>query len=74
MKKQINLNGKRILKNKEARNQMEFNGENIPFITLLKDHKENFSNEPTVRLINPAKENKLRHFKYLISISSISNI
>ena len=31
---------------------MELNGESNSFITL-KDHKENFNNNPTVRLINP---------------------
>ena len=34
---------------------MEVNGENNSSITL-KDHKENFNNNPTVRLINPAKK------------------
>ena len=34
---------------------MEINGENNSFITL-KDHKANFNNNPTVRLINPAKK------------------
>ena len=33
---------------------MQTNGENNCFISL-KDHKENFQNNPTVRLINPAK-------------------
>ena len=33
---------------------MEKNGTGNCFITL-KDHKENFANKPTVRLINPAK-------------------
>ena len=33
---------------------MQTNGENNYFI-LLKDHKENFQNNPTFRLINPAK-------------------
>ena len=36
---------------------MQANGENNCFISL-KDHKENLQNNPTVRLINPAK-NKL---------------
>ena len=30
------------------------NGENNSFMTL-KDHNKNFNNNPTVRLINPAK-------------------
>ena len=33
---------------------MDINSKNRCFITL-KDHKENFLNNPTVRLINPAK-------------------
>ena len=34
--------------------RMDKNGSNSCFITL-KDHKENFQNNPTNRLINPAK-------------------
>ena len=37
IKKQINIDGKRILKSKELLNQMEKNGENNSFIAL-KDH------------------------------------
>ena len=55
IKKQINIDGKQILKNREVLNQLEINGENNSFLTL-KDHKENFNNNPTVRLINPAKK------------------
>ena len=54
IKKQINIDGKQILKNREVLNQLEINGENNSF-TTLKYHKENFNNNPTVRLINPAK-------------------
>ena len=43
---------------------MEINGENNSFITL-KDHKENFNNNPPVRLINPAK-NELEHISNAI--------
>ena len=43
---------------------MEINGKNNSFITL-KDHKESFNNNPTVRLINPAK-NKLKHISNAI--------
>ena len=39
-------------------NHVEINGENNCFITL-KDHKDNFANNPPVRLIDPAK-NHLR--------------
>ena len=55
IKKQINIDGKKILRNREVLNRLEINGENNSFITL-KDHKENFNNNPTVRLINPAKK------------------
>ena len=37
-KKQINIDGKQILKYKEALNRLEINGENNSFITM-KDHK-----------------------------------
>ena len=53
-KKQINIDGKQILKYKEALNRLEINGENNSFITM-KDHKQNFNNNPTLRFINPAK-------------------
>ena len=43
------------MRNREVLNRLEINGENNSFITL-KDHKENFNNNPTVRLINPAKK------------------
>ena len=33
---------------------MKINGENNSFITL-KDHKKDFNNSPTIRLINPAQ-------------------
>ena len=56
IKKQINIDGKQILKNREVLDRLEINGENN-FLTL-KDHKKFFNNNPTVRLINPAK-NKL---------------
>ena len=59
IKRQINIDEKQILKNREVLNQLERNGENNSFITL-KDHKENFNNNPTVRLINPVK-NELEH-------------
>ena len=64
IKKQINIDGKKILRNREVLNRLEINGENNSFITL-KDHKENFNNNPTVRLINPAK-NELGHISKAI--------
>ena len=54
IKKQINIDGKQILKNGEVLKQLETNGEKNSFITL-KDHKKNFNSNPAVRLINPAK-------------------
>ena len=54
IKKQINIDGKLILKIKEVLNRLEKYGENNSFINL-KDQIENFNNVPTVRLINPAK-------------------
>ena len=42
------------MKNKEALHRLDINKESICFF-ILKDHKENFQNNPTVRLINPAK-------------------
>ena len=51
---QINNQRKNILKNKEVIKRMFVNGKQNCFITL-KDHKPNFQNNPTVRLLNPAK-------------------
>ena len=51
---EINKKGKEILKNKEALYRLDINEESNCFFTL-KDHKENFQNNPTVRLIKPAR-------------------
>ena len=72
IKKQISTDGKQILKNREELNRLEINGENNSFITL-KDHKENFNNNPTVRLINPAK-NELGHISKAILDTANKNI
>ena len=72
IKKQINIDGKQILKNREVLNQLEINGENNSFLTL-KDHKENFNNNPTVRLINLAK-NELGRISKAILDSANKNI
>ena len=53
-KKEININGKQSLKNREVINRLKISDENHNFITL-KDHKEHFNNNLTVRLIKPAK-------------------
>ena len=54
IKDKINKKGKEILKNKEALHRLDINEESNCFFTL-KDHKKNFQNNPTVRLINPSK-------------------
>ena len=46
--------GKSLMKDKEGIQRMETNEEGNGFIAI-KDHKENFNNHPTVRLISPAK-------------------
>ena len=51
---QINSQGKNMLKNKEVIKRMFVNGKQNCFITL-EDHKSNFQSNPTVRLLNPAK-------------------
>ena len=54
IKKKINPVGKQVLRNNKVLKRMQTNRENNCFISL-KDHKEKFQNNPTVRLINPAK-------------------
>ena len=54
IRKKINAAGKQVLRNNKVLKRMQTNGENNCFISL-KDHKENFQNNPTVRLINPAR-------------------
>ena len=54
IKERIDKGGLKFAKNAGVNNRMEINGTNNCFITL-KDHKENFENNPTTRLINPAK-------------------
>ena len=54
IKTKIDKEGVKIAKEKGVLDKMEINGTGNCFVTL-KDHKENFSNRPTVRLINPAK-------------------
>ena len=65
IKKKINMAGKQILKNSEILNRIEINGENNCFFTL-KDHKDNFANNPQVRLINPAKNELGRISKVIL--------
>ena len=54
VKNEVIADGKRIMKDLNIIDRMCINGEDNCFITL-KDHKDNFQNNPTTRLINPAK-------------------
>ena len=51
----INKEGIKYAKQDDIFDRIEINGTSNCFITL-KDHKENFVNHPTMRLINPAKK------------------
>ena len=53
------------MKIKEALHRLSINEESNCFFTL-KDHKENFQNNPTVRLINPAKNDIGRIIKVIL--------
>ena len=55
---------KSLMRDKEGIQRMETNEEGNSLIAI-KDHKENFNNHPTVRLINPAK-NELGRISKLI--------
>ena len=71
IKEKINKNGKEILKilkfwKKEPGNQLRINRKNNGFFTLKED-KENFQNNPTVRLINSAKNEIGRISKFIYS-------
>ena len=52
----INEQAKTIAQNLDLADRIEVYGDANAFITL-KDHKENFENQPKCRLINPAKTN-----------------
>ena len=54
IKDKVDKGGIQIAKKEGVLDRMDKNGTNNCFITL-KDHKENFQNNPTTRLINPAK-------------------
>ena len=60
------------MRNREVLHRLEVNGENNSFITL-KDNKESFNNNPTVRLINLAK-NELGHISKAILDMTNKNI
>ena len=54
IKKKINDALRQVLRKNKVLKRMQTNDENNCFISL-KDRKGNFQNSPTVRLINPAK-------------------
>nr|XP_047123016.1 uncharacterized protein LOC124806296 [Hydra vulgaris] len=62
----VNIEGKRLLKNHEVFDKIDINTASNCFITL-KDHKDNFENNPTVRLLNPAKNEVGRITKDILS-------
>ena len=65
IKKKINMAGKQILKRNEILSCVEINvGNNCLF--TLKDQKDNFPNNPQVRLINPAKNELGRISKIIL--------
>ena len=66
IKKRIDMKGKQIMENvdKGILDRMDINSKNTCFITL-KDNKENFLNNPTVRL-NPAKNESGRISKTIL--------
>ena len=63
----INTNKEGIKHAKEVSitDRIEINGTGDSFITL-KDHKENFVNRPTTRLLNPAKNEIGRISKHIL--------
>ena len=65
IKKKINITGRSILKGKEVLQRMDINGESNCFITL-RVYKKNFQNNPSVRLIKPAKNQLERLIKFII--------
>ena len=72
-KRRINMSGKNLMRYKEVIKRMETNEEGNSFITI-KDHKENFDNHPTVRLINPAKNELGRISKLILDKKSVKNL
>ena len=67
---QINSQGKNILKNKEVIKIMFVNAKQNCFITL-NDHKPNLQNNPTVRLLNPAKNELGRISKTILDKTNV---
>ena len=65
VKDEVIVDGKRIMKDHKVIDRMCINGEDNCFVTL-KDHKDNFQNNPTTRLINPAKNELGRISKHIL--------
>ena len=65
IKENVDKGGVKFAKKAGVFERMEINGENNCFITL-KDHKENFENNPSTRLINPAKNEVGRISKVIL--------
>ena len=65
LESKINTAGKKFAKDAKILDKMEINAKNDCFITL-KDHKENFLNNPKTRLINPAKNETGRISKVIL--------
>ena len=65
IKEKIDKGSVKFAKKAGILSRMDQNGTNNCFITL-KDHKENFQNNPTTRLINPAKNEVGRISKVIL--------
>ena len=65
IKEKVDKAGLKYAKNAGVKDRMEVSGTNNCFITL-KDHKNNFENNPTTRLINPAKNEVGRISKVIL--------
>ena len=68
IKKQISIDGKKFLKNKEVLNLLEIYREKKSLITL-NDQKEYFNINPTLRLKNPAKNELVRISKAILAMN-----
>ena len=61
----INKEGTKFAKQADILDKIEINGTGNSFVTL-KDHKENFTNHPTIRLMNPSKNEIGRISKHIL--------
>ena len=61
----INKEGIKFAKHADILDKIEINGTGNSFVTL-KDHKKNFTNHPTTRLINPSKNEIGRISKHIL--------